>query len=102
MERHVKLDIIIESIKINDLIEILEKLGIPGYTVVGNISGRGEKGLVDHNCKARIFENSYLFVICKDSLAKDALKAINEILKDYSGACFVSEIVHIEMYHRDK
>lgn len=102
MKPHVKMDIIIESIKLNDLIEIMEELGIPGYTVIGSISGRGEKGLVDHNCKARIFENSYLFVICETELAYKCLDAINEILKDYSGACFISDIKHIEMYHRDK
>lgn len=101
MNKRVKVDIIIESIKLNDLIDILEKEGVPGYTVIGNISGRGENGTMDHNCKARIFENSYLFVVCSEELSKKLLDAVNVILKHYSGACFVSEIVNVEMYHRN-
>jgi nitrogen regulatory protein PII len=101
MSKHVKVDIIIESIKLDHLIDILEALKVPGYTIVGNVSGCGENGVKrGDGHRARIFENSYLFIICTEEMSKQLLKAINIILKDYSGACFVTDISGIEMYHR--
>lgn len=102
MSKNVKIDIIIETVKLNDLIDILVEEGVPGYTVFGGIIGRGESGQFDRNFRNSSDTNSYLFVVCDEELSKRVLKSINVILEYYSGACFVSEVTHIEMYHREK
>lgn len=87
-----KIEIIIESIKVDKIISILEEEGVGGYTIVGNISGKGRNGVLDHNCKAKIFENTYIFSICDESRLEQILIRLREVLEYYSGACFVSDI----------
>jgi nitrogen regulatory protein PII len=101
MSKNVKVDIIIETIKLEHLIDILESLEVPGYTIVGEVSGCGENGVKrGDGVRARIFSTTYLFVVCSEEMSKQLLKAIHIILSDYSGACFVTDVSAIEMYHR--
>ena len=87
-----KIEIIIESIKVDKIISILEEEKVFGYTIVGNISGKGRNGVLDHNCKAKIFENTYIFSVCDEAQLDRILPRIHEILEYYSGACFVSNV----------
>jgi nitrogen regulatory protein PII len=90
-EKHKRLEIIIESIKVEKIAEILEDAGVSGYTIVGNIMGKGPHGVKDHNCKAKIFENTYIFTVCTQIQVDSVIPKVREILKYYSGACFISE-----------
>ncbi|OJJ19594.1 transcriptional regulator [marine bacterium AO1-C] len=87
-----KVEIIIEAVKLDTLIYQLEEIGVPGFTVVGNISGKGANGVLDHNCKAKVFENTYLFTVCTEAQAQQVLEYVEEILQYFSGACFVSDV----------
>jgi len=92
-----KVEIIIEAVKLDTLIYQLEEIGVPGFTVVGNISGKGANGVLDHNCKAKVFENTYLFTICTESQAQQVLEYVEEILQYFSGACFVSDVATLNI-----
>lgn len=97
-----KIEIIIESIKVPKIVEILEGLEVPGYTIVGSISGKGVNGVLDHNCKAKVFENTYMFTVCDEEMVDDILKPIYDILHDFSGACFVSDIRQMNVEHEEE
>ncbi|BAU66648.1 Nitrogen regulatory protein P-II [Stanieria sp. NIES-3757] len=40
-----KVEIIISSLKINEVLDILEKLRVSGYTVINPASGKGDRGI---------------------------------------------------------
>jgi len=88
----IKLEIVIESIQVNAITEILESCGAMGYTIIGNISGKGQNGMLDHNCKAKVFENTYIFTVCTPEILACAKPSIQQILEDYSGFCFTSDV----------
>lgn len=87
-----KIEILIEAVKLDSVIYQLEEIGVPGYTVVGNISGKGVNGVLDHNCKAKVFENTYIFTVCTAVQATEVLEYLDEVFQYFSGACFVSDV----------
>jgi nitrogen regulatory protein PII len=87
-----KVEIIIESVKVNRIIFELEEIGVPGFTIVGNISGKGANGVLDHNCKAKVFENTYIFTVCDEELANKIVAYMRNVLQYFSGTCFVSDV----------
>lgn len=91
-EQRKKIEILIEAVKLDSVIYQLEEIGVPGYTVVGNISGKGANGVLDHNCKAKVFENTYIFTVCTEAQATDVLEYLDEVFHYFSGACFVSDV----------
>jgi nitrogen regulatory protein PII len=97
-----KVEIIIESLKVNQIVYELEEIGVPGFTIVGNISGKGQNGVLDHNCKAKVFENTYLFTVCTDEQAEKVLDYIASVLEYFSGSCFVSDVSLMEIPNRKK
>ncbi len=96
----VKVDIIIETIMLNELVNILVEEGVKGYTIVGPVTSRGESSVKEKNPNTRNTDNSMLFVVCTEVLSKQILNAVGSVLRNYSGACFVTNISNIEMYHR--
>ena len=92
-----KVDIIIEALKVERITYVLEEIGVSGYTIVGNISGKGPHGVLDHNCKAKVFENSYIFTVCTQTQADEIVEYMSEVLKYFSGACFISDIYRVEL-----
>lgn len=82
----------IESVKLETIIYQLEEIAVPGFTIVGNISGKGANGVLDHNCKAKVFENAYVFTVCTKAQAEQITDYLDQVFQYFSGACFVSDI----------
>lgn len=91
LEARKKIEILIEAVKLDAVIYQLEEIGVPGFTVVGNISGKGANGALDHNCKAKIFENTYIFTVCTEAQAGQVVTYLDEVFQYFSGTCFVSD-----------
>ncbi len=87
-----KVEIIIEAVKLDAIVYQLEEIGVPGFTVVGNISGKGANGTLDHNCKAKVFENTYVFTVCTAKQATQIAQYLDEVFQYFSGTCFISEV----------
>lgn len=102
LEARKKIEILIEAIKLDGVIYQLEEMGVPGFTVVGNISGKGANGVLDHNCKAKVFENTYIFTVCTEAQAQKVVTYLDEIFQYFSGACFVSDVNVLVPSKKDK
>ncbi len=87
-----KVEIVVESLKVNQIVFELEEIGVPGFTIVGNISGKGANGVLDHNCKAKVFENTYIFTVCTTEQADKVVDYMQGVLQYFSGTCFVSDV----------
>jgi len=91
-----RVDILIESVKVERIAYMLEEIGVEGYTIVGNISGKGKNGVKDHNCKAKIFENTLIFTVCTPEQAEQIILEMSEVLKYFSGTCFITDTNRIK------
>lgn len=97
-----KVEIVVESVKLNTIIFQLEEIGVQGFTVVGNISGKGVNSTLDHNQKLKVFQNTYLFTICTAEKADQIVEYMQGVLQYFSGTCFVSDVMMLDVPSKHK
>ncbi len=97
MERVKKVEIVTISLEIAQVLRILDKLGISGYTVIKDVTGKGDRGRVIDDLETEALTNGYVMSICTEGQEQQVVEAIQPILKKYGGVCIVSDakwIVH--------
>ena len=90
-----KVEIITEKRSIDDVIGILESLGVTGYTVIRNVTGKGKRGIKHGDDLNDVFINSYILVVCEESQAIAIVKEVKVFLQAISGICFVSDVKYV-------
>ncbi|MEO0144702.1 MAG: P-II family nitrogen regulator [candidate division WOR-3 bacterium] len=88
-----KVELVIDSVHLNKVIEILEKLGVSGYTIIRDVLGKGERGIMAGDELTDVFKNSYIFIVCSDEIAKKITEEIKPILKKIGGICIISDVL---------
>lgn len=97
MEQVKKLEIITNTLEIEKVIRILDKIGVSGYTVIEDVTGKGDRGRVIDDLEIEALTNGYVMSICTEDQEHKVVEAIEPILKKYGGVCIVSDakwIVH--------
>jgi nitrogen regulatory protein PII len=86
-----KVEIIISSLKLEKVLKILDKIGVSGYTVIENTTGRGDRGFTDIDLD-KVFSDAYVLTVCTDQQQLDLLtQEITPLLKKVGGICLVTE-----------
>ena len=87
-----RLEIVVESAMVNTVIELFKELDIPGYTLVPDIRGCGDRGLSWADDLAGDATNSLFLVACDEPEKVDALlESLRPILSRSGGICLVSD-----------
>jgi nitrogen regulatory protein PII len=92
-----RVEIIIDSFHVEDVIKILNQLQVSGYTVIKDTSGKGDRGLScsDLDCD---YSSSYILTVCNEQEQVNTLThAIKPLLKKVGGICLISDakwVVH--------
>ena len=97
MESVKKFEIITNSLEMNRVLELLEKLGISGYSAIKDVTGFGPRGRVNDDLANGAFSNDYVLFVCTAEKEHQVVEALRPILKKYGGICLVSDakwIVH--------
>ncbi len=95
-----KIEIIIESIQLPKLVRLMNKLELPGYSIIHDVTGHGSHG--DHDAEDQLTEvltNSYITVICDEEQSQKLIEQVKPKLAKYGGICFVSD-VHLVLCHK--
>jgi nitrogen regulatory protein PII len=86
-----KVEIIISSVKLEKVLKILDKIGVSGYTVIENTTGRGDRGFTDIDLD-KVFSDAYVLTVCTEQQQLDLLtQEITPLLKKVGGICLVTE-----------
>ncbi|RMH80292.1 MAG: transcriptional regulator [Acidobacteria bacterium] len=96
MERMKKVEIVVESIHLNKVLEILERVGVSGYTVIRDVLGKGERGIMAGDELTDVFKNSYVFAVCSEDMADKIAESIKPILKKLGGVCLMSDVMWVK------
>ena len=97
MEQVKKVEIITNTLEIKKVLRILDKVGVSGYTVIEDVTGKGDRGRVIDDLETEALTNGYVMSICTEDQEHKVVEAIKPILKKYGGVCIVSDakwIVH--------
>lgn len=92
MKKMKKIEIVIDSLHLEHLIKLLEEKSFSGYTVIREVYGKGERGLMSGDEVSGVFQNSYLFTICEEQQLSSILEDLRKVLKKYGGVCIISDV----------
>ncbi|BAZ46118.1 nitrogen regulatory protein P-II [Chondrocystis sp. NIES-4102] len=86
-----KVEIIISSIEVNQVLDLLDRTQVSGYTVIEHTTGKGDRGLTDSNL-GRAFSNTYILTVCTNEKQLNFLvEEITPLLKKVGGICLVAD-----------
>ena len=90
-----KVEIITEKRSIDYVLKLLDMLGVTGYTVINNVTGKGKRGVKHGDDLNDVFINSYILIVCEESQANAIVKDMKAFLQSTSGVCFVSDVKYV-------
>jgi len=88
-----KLEIILEGEYLQFAGDLLDRLGVKGYTVVNNLSGKGSHGF--HDGHLMFNEDDVLIMIIAavpEQLIEPILQGFSPFYNEHSGVVFISDI----------
>lgn len=95
MEARKKVEVVIDSYHLEKVLDIFDKNGVGGYTVIKDVLGKGERGLMSADELTDTFKNSYVFTVCDEKTAMEIAQQIRPLLKRYGGVCLLSDVMWV-------
>jgi len=86
-----RIDIVVSAHELDAVTEALEGLGIEGYTIIRNVSGKGSRGVRNEDELSNVFRNVCITVACDPSKAPQVVETVRPFLRRYGGMCLLSE-----------
>ncbi|CAD5922204.1 P-II family nitrogen regulator [Planktothrix agardhii] len=90
-----KVEIIISSLEINEVLELLDQAKVTGYTVIKNTSGKGDRGFSNDDL-GEVFSNTYIMTVCTtEKQLEQIISSVTPLLKRVGGVCLVNDATWI-------
>lgn len=88
-----KVEVVIDSVYLSRVLDILERVGVSGYTVIRDALGKGERGIMAGDELTDVFKNSYVFTVCLEEMAHRIAEEVRPLLKKAGGICLISDVL---------
>ena len=90
-----KVEIIIGSFEVNQVLEKLDQAKVIVYTVIKNTSGKGDRGFSEDDF-GEVFSNTYIMTVCtNEKQLEQILSSVTPLLKRLGGVCLVNDATWI-------
>lgn len=86
-----RLEIVVNSVALRSCLELLEECGVPGYTVIKNVVGKGTVELQRGDEITGVFDNAYIITTCRSEELEALGAKLRAFLKRQGGVCLVSD-----------
>jgi len=93
MKRVMKVEIITDSIEVENVAKLLDEIGVYGYSIINDVVGKGSRGVRSDYELTGLFKNSYIMVVCNEVEMHKIAEAIRPIIRKFGGLCIVSDVV---------
>lgn len=93
MKHACKVEIVIDAIKLDSVVKLLDEVGVPGYSIIKDIEGKGTRGIKSGDGLTELFNNNYIMVICNEKEMNTIIEAVRPIINKFGGICIVSDII---------
>lgn len=91
-----RLEIVIGIEQLEELMTLLGKSGVKGYTVIKNAGGYGSRGARNPHDVLMEQENVVVVLACKDDQAQIVVGQLRPVMKRLGGMCLISECLWVE------
>lgn len=95
-----KVEMVVDSAAVDRVVEAIEAAGATGYTIVPNVSGKGNRGM--RSASDEIFDeaaNVLVIVVTREPVANRIVESVVKILKSYSGIVYVVDVTVVRPDH---
>jgi nitrogen regulatory protein PII len=91
-----RVEIIVTAAEKHTILDCLDKVGIPDYTVIDRVTGKSSRGKIsdDFDLSADL-SNTYILCFCSQELIKPLVEKVRPILNKFGGVCYVSEVMEV-------
>jgi nitrogen regulatory protein PII len=86
-----KVEITIPAIELKKITKIIDRAGITDYTVIKNVTGKGERGNIVDDLEIADMGGDYILAICDESNLQELIDGVRPLLKKYGGMCIISD-----------
>ena len=86
-----RIEIVVASESLNELVDLLREARIRGYTVIKKAGGLGSRGQRDPEDYSLEEENAVMVIACEEDLAERLIMLLHPRLKEFGGMCLVSD-----------
>ncbi|WP_036486389.1 P-II family nitrogen regulator [Myxosarcina sp. GI1] len=96
-----RIEIIVASQEAEKIIKVFDNIGVPNYTIISNVTGKGDFGTIsdDMNLGSSQLSNDFIICYCSPDKAKPIIEKIRPILNKYGGVCYLSDAMEIRSIH---
>jgi len=94
-----RLDIIIETAERDEIIDIIKRCGATGYTLYSEVDGEGMRESRADIGFAHSHKTTGIFVIGPEAVVIEIVQQISEILPNYAGILFLSDVEVLRKGH---
>lgn len=91
-----RLEIVIGIEQLEELMTLLGKSGVKGYTIIKNAGGYGSRGTRDPHDVIMDEENVVVILACKDDQAQIVVGQLRPVMKRMGGMCLISDCLWVE------
>ncbi len=89
-----KLEIIVKGEDLDFILDLLDKAGVPGYTIIHNLSGKGSHGFHEGHLLFNEEDVLDMVVVVTDEEKSEAiLEGLSPFFGKHSGVVFVSDVM---------
>ena len=97
--RKKRIEIIVEAARASAVIEMIEKAGARGYTLVPQVSGKGNRGIRGEAHLSDVFRNVLIIVIASEETTNMVVEQSQALLENYAGIVSVSDVEVVRNEH---
>lgn len=97
--RKKRIDIILEAARARAILEMIEAVGAKGYTLVPDVSGKGNRGVRNDAHLSDVFRNVMIIVIAAEDVVRRIVEQSQPLLEDYAGIVVISDVEVIRDEH---
>lgn len=90
-----RFEIIIERLHARDVVDAIERAGITGYSLLHDVTGKGDRGDRAGDELTEVFRNCCIIVAVPVEAANEVVESIRPLLKAYGGICLVSDALWV-------
>ncbi len=84
-----KVEIVIESVMIEEVISIIDQAGVSGYTILPSVTGRGHRGKRMGVGFTDVLNNTMIFTLTDETTALKISNRVKKLIQNYAGVVII-------------
>lgn len=86
-----RIEIVVEALHSPQVVDLLAKAGLKGYTLIPSVSGGGERGRRLSDDITGVSANNYILTTCPPEKLDDLAALLRPLLDRIGGICLISD-----------